>query len=519
MEFFSTIFLMLSYALLFLLLLASCLLLKIYMGKSIQSPNYPPVKGTVFDQLFYLNKLYDHQTQVAKNQPTFRLLAPSQSEIFTTDIRNIEHILKTNFDKYCKGEYNQQVLKDLLGRGIFTSDGDEWRQQRKIASFEFSKRVIRDFSYSVFRSDAAKLVRLLLELSASGQVFDMQDMLMRSSLNSILKVGFGIDQANCFELGSIFEEGAHDAFMKAFDDSNELICWRIMDPFWKIKRVLNVGSEAALKKNIRVIDSFVYNVISTKRNMLAMQRDCVEKEDVLSRFLSEYKKNPEMMSDKYLRDIILNFIAAGKDTTANALSWFFYMLCKNPLIQEKVAKEVRDVMGSKGNLDTNVDNFISAISHTALEQMHYLHAALTETLRLYPVLPMDGVRAKTDDILPDGYRVKKGDGVFYMAYAMGRMTYIWGDDAYDFRPERWLNNGVFQPQSFFKFVSFHAGPRKCLGKDFAYSQMKIICSALVHHFRFRLADDNENLTYRTMLTLQIKGGLHLYAVPRTTNTK
>ena len=60
-----------------------------------------------------------------------------------------------------------------------------------------------------------------------------------------------------------------------------------------------------------------------------------------------------------------------------------------------------------------------------------------------------------DDVLPDGFRMKKGDGLYYMAYAMGRMPYIWGDDAEDFRPERWLNNGIFQPESPFKFIAFH----------------------------------------------------------------
>jgi hypothetical protein len=67
----------------------------------------------------------------------------------------------------------------------------------------------------------------------------------------------------------------------------------------------------------------------------------------------------------------------------------------------------------------------------------------------------DGRCSEMDDILPDGYRVKKGDGVYYMAYAMGRMPYIWGGDAEEFRPERWLKNGIFQHESSFKFIAFH----------------------------------------------------------------
>lgn len=149
-------------------------MLTIIIGKSIGDPDYAPVKGTVFNQLLYFNTLHDYHAQVAKTNPTFRLLAPDQSELYTADPRNIEHILKTNFDKYSKGKYNQDIVTDLFGEGIFAVDGDKWRQQRKLASFEFSTRVLRDFSCSVFRRNAAKLVRVISEFSHQGQVFDMQ---------------------------------------------------------------------------------------------------------------------------------------------------------------------------------------------------------------------------------------------------------------------------------------------------------------------------------------------------------
>lgn len=99
----------------------------------------------------------------------------------------------------------------------------------------------------------------------------------------------------------------------------------------------------------------------------------------------ESEKDPEKMNDKYLSDIILNFMIAGKDTSANTLSWFFYMLCKNPLIQEKVAQELRDVVGNQEGVV--IDEFVVKITDATLEQMHYLHATLTETLRLYPAVP------------------------------------------------------------------------------------------------------------------------------------
>ncbi|WVZ57433.1 hypothetical protein U9M48_007819 [Paspalum notatum var. saurae] len=134
--------------------------------------------------------------------------------------------------------------------------------------------------------------------------------------------------------------------------------------------------------------------------------------------------------------------------------------------------------------------------------MHFLHAALTETLRLYLSFPLDNKQCFGEDVLPDGSSVSKGDIVYYAPYAMGRMEYLWGKDAEVFRPERWLDqNGVFQQESPFIISAFQAGPRICLGKEFAYMQMEIFAAVLLRFFVFRLRDgENASVKYRTMLT-------------------
>lgn len=100
----------------------------------------------------------------------------------------------------------------------------------------------------------------------------------------------------------------------------------------------------------------------------------------------ESEKDPANLSDQYLRDISLSFIIAGKDTSANTLTWFFYMLCKHTLIQEKVALEVKEATGAE--FTYSIDEFSLKLTQAALDKMHYLHAALTETLRLYPAVPL-----------------------------------------------------------------------------------------------------------------------------------
>ncbi|KAI3778126.1 hypothetical protein L2E82_07169 [Cichorium intybus] len=507
--YFSTQFMLALIGSLILLVIAPLAVVFVPYFKELMSNDHrPPVVGSILSMLIHLNDLFDYITLIARNHHTFRFVKPTHSEVYVADPINVEHILKTNFPNYTKGDYHKGIMGDLLGNGIFAADGDIWRHQRKLASHEFSTKVLRDFSTVVFRSNSAKLVKKVSEAAVDNQIIALQDLLMKSTLDSIFKVGFGFDLDTLSGL-----DKTSNQFRTAFDDSNSLIFSRYVDVLWRVKRYFNIGSEAALKKNIKVIDNFVYELIEHKRKQLKNGKLNGDKDDILSRFLIESKKNPTNLSDEYLRDISLSFIIAGKDTSASTLTWFFYMLCKHPLIQEKVALEVKETTGA--NYTNSIDEFSLKLTESALEKMHYLHAALTETLRLYPAVPLDGKCSENDDVLPDGFKIKKGDGVNYMAYPMGRMTYIWGEDAEEFRPERWLHDGVFQPQSPFKFTAFQGGPRICLGKEFAYRQMKIMAAFLVLFFKFRLVDESREATYRTMFTLHMDKGLDLYAQPRS----
>ncbi|KAB2020127.1 hypothetical protein ES319_D07G046100v1 [Gossypium barbadense] len=468
----------------------------------------PPIAGSMLHQLLYFNTLSDYQTSLAKKHRTYRLIMPLHSEIYTTDPANVEYILKTNFPNYGRGAHIE-IMRDLFGDGIFAVDGEKWRHQRKLASYEFSTRVLREYSTAVFRDNAAKLVAKVSTIAVANGAMDLQDLFMKSTLDSIFKVGFGVE-LNALSGSDEFA----NQFTKAFDDSNFIVFRRYVDMFWKVKRFFNIGLEAALKRNVKIIDDFIFDLIRCKREQMENEKLVREKEDILSRFLTESKRDPENMNDQYLRDIILNFMIAGKDTSAGTLTWFFYMLHKHPLVQDKVIHEIRDATQAKDNICAK--ELSRLMTDDVLDRMHYIHAAITETLRLYPAVPTDGKISVEDDVLPDGFEVKKGEGISYMAYAMGRMTYIWGEDAVEYRPERWLDeDGIFRPESPFKFTAFQAGPRICLGKEFAYRQMKIMAAVLLYLFKFRLVDERKEATYRTMFTLHMADGLHVYAFPRT----
>ncbi|CAN6324769.1 unnamed protein product [Urochloa humidicola] len=475
---------------------------------------YPPVVGTVFHQLYHVRRLHDYHTDLFRQRKTFQLLTPAgRRQIYTCDPAVVEHILRTNFANYGKGAFNYENMTDLLGDGIFAVDGDKWRQQRKIASYDFSTRALRDSSGAVFKRNAARLAGIVSGAAASGQAVEFQGLALRATMDSIFAIAFGV------ELDTLGGSGEGTRFAAAFDDASEFTLLRYVNAFWKAMRLLNVGSEAALRDRVRVVDEFVYKRIRDRARELAAdsnEQDPDSRQDMLSRFIQTATDESGTVDYKYLRDIILNIVIAGKDTTAGALEWFLYMACKHPEVQEKVREEATKATGASET--ATVEEFAQSLTDEALNKMHYLHAALTETLRLYPSVPLDNKQCFADDVLPDGSSVSKGDIVFYVPYAMGRMDYLWGADAEAFRPERWLDGGgggEFQQQSPFKFTAFQAGPRICLGKEFAYRQMKIFAAVLLRSFAFRLRDgEGATVGYRTMITLHIDQGLHLTATAR-----
>ncbi|XP_006662533.1 cytochrome P450 704C1-like [Oryza brachyantha] len=473
----------------------------------------PPVLGTVFHQLYHIRRLHDYYTELCRGHRTFRLLAaPGRRLIYTCDPAVVEHILRGNFPNYGKGPLNSEILRDLFGDGIFAVDGDKWRQQRKIASYDFSTRALRDFSGDVFKRNAAKLAGVVSGHAASNQSMDIKALLTRATMNSIFNIAFGK------ELNTLDGSGEGSRFAKAFDDAGEYTLLRYLNPFWKVARLLDVGTEAALKERIKVVDEFVYKLIRDKSDELSRTKahDPGSRDDLLSRFIQAAINDSGTVDYKYLRDIILNIVVAGKDSTAGSLAWFLYMACKHPEVQEKIFNEVMDATTtSAGDTAASVDEFLQGLTDQALNRMHYLHAALTETLRLYPSVPLENKQCFSDDLLPNGFSIRKGDAVFYMPYAMGRMEFLWGNDAEDYRPERWLDeNGVFQQESSFKFTAFQAGPRICLGKDFAYRQMKIFAAVMIRFFVFKLRDESDTVSYRTAITLAIDQGLHMMTTTR-----
>nr|XP_029119641.1 cytochrome P450 704B1 [Elaeis guineensis] len=511
-----------------IMVVISWILIHRWSQRNHKGPKTWPIIGAAIEQLRNYDRMHDWLAEYLSVSKTITVSMPFTSFTYIADPANVEHVLKTNFNNYPKGELYRSYMDVLLGDGIFNADGDMWRKQRKTASFEFASKNLRDFSTKVFREYALKLSNILCQSSINNQDMDVQDLFMRMTLDSICKVGFGV------EIGTLSPNLPDNSFAQAFDAANIIVTLRFIDPFWRIKRFLRTGSEALLEQSIKVVDEFTYDVIRKRKAEIERARASGKhkqiKHDILSRFIELGEEPDSGFSDeKSLRDVVLNFVIAGRDTTATTLSWFIYMVMTHPAVADKLYFELRAyeeerakeekvkvisyVTNDVKSFRSRVDQFAELLNYDSLGRLVYLHACITETLRLYPAVPQDPKGVLVDDVLPDGTQVKAGGMVTYVPYSMGRMEYNWGPDAASFRPERWFKNGMLQSVSPFKFTAFQAGPRICLGKDSAYLQMKMTLAILCRFFTFTLVP-NHPVKYRMMTILSMAHGLKIHVSRR-----
>lgn len=409
--------------------------------------------------------------------------------MITSNPKNVEYILKTRFENYPKGKQFSTLLGDLLGQGIFNVDGDLWKFQRKMASMELGSISVRSYALEIITNEIqSRLIPLLSFFEKESKILDLQDVFRRFSFDTICQFSFGLDPG-CLDLSLPISE-----MENSFDQASKLSAERAMSVsplIWKIKRLLNLGSEKKLKEAIKSLDSLAKQVIDQKR-----KNGFFTHKDLLSRFMGT------LDDDKYLRDIVISFLLAGRDTVSSSLTCFFWLLAQNPQVKEKIQQESDRVMGK-----TKVNQDIATFQQ--IQKMTYLQAAIYESLRLYPPVQFDSKFCLEDDILPDGTIVKKGTRVTYHPYAMGRMERIWGHDCLEFKPERWLqNDGVFKRINPFDYPVFQAGVRVCLGKDMALMEMKSIALALIRQFEIQVnVPKGELPRFVPGLTATVRGGL------------
>lgn len=477
------------------------------------TPKYylPVFRNTLYVLLRQTRRIYDFLLEESRRHGgrpwRLKVLGRPPTVVFATE-QAAEDILKTHFENFVKGPFTSMALEDVLGQGIFAVDGTQWLHQRKTASHLFSLQMMRGSMEQVVRSHTALLCERLTRLAQTDETVNLKRLLDVFTMDIFTKIGFGVDVQG---LQSPLE---HHAFLDAFERASQLILFRMQQPMWlwRLKRWLSLGFERQMKSDLQLINGTIYGIIS--KSIEAKTQDAAARKDLISLFLEKdgatyangerAPPNPQLM-----RDMAISFIAAGRDTTSQGMSWFVLMMNRYPEALKKIRQEIAD------QLPALAQGREAVPSMADVEKLTYLEAAIKESLRLNPVVAVTTRTAAKDTLMYDGTLIKEGTRVVLSAYAMGRLETVWGLDAAQYKPERWLDpeTGRLLYVSPFKFPVFLAGPRTCLGLSFAMMEMKIALAAVLAKFDVVTTRDPFAFTYRASVTNSIRGPMEVRIRP------
>lgn len=413
-----------------------------------------------------------------------------------------------------------------MGDGIFTvrhgtdaeDKGHSWQKQRKIAAHIFTRQNFNMGMQEVFVNKGHRFCELLAQPAADGNPVDMQQKFFCYTMDSIMEIFFG---GKADTLG-----GAENVYAQAYDKTHQSLVKFVFTSmaFLALSQSLpwpfgtNSGLAArfceacspthfAFRQALKTLHAESHRIVGACRKdpKLAGRRD------LLALFVQAEGK--ENFSDEWLRDVVLNFVIAGRDTTACTLSWLFYILATHPDIQAKVCAEIDEMLPPGAEISTK---------SLAPSQMPYLNAVLYETLRLYPPVPTDFKEAAQADTLPDGTHVPQYAKLVFSPYVMGRDPARYPDPE-TVRPERWI---PFQEPQPHEFPVFQAGPRICLGMQMAVFEAKVVTSMLLQKYTFEMAPgEAEKIHYLSLaVTMSIcnseaQDSHNLWIVPKARETR
>ncbi|XP_068664622.1 cytochrome P450 86B1-like [Aristolochia californica] len=486
-----------------------------------KGPMLWPVVGIIPSFVVHSGHIHEWVTDAAnKAGGTFPIRALTFARLFgviTVDPSVIEYVLKTRFKNFPKGEYYRERFAELLGDGIFNADDEVWKEQRRAATAEIHTARFVDHSVkSIEELVRNKLLKLLEKLAKSNQSVDLQDVLLRFTFDNICTAAFGVDP------GCLALDLPEVPFARAFEQATEYTLFRFMVPpfVWKTMRFFCFGTEKFLRESVKVVHQFAEKCVIDRRIECQKLGGLEGRFDLLSRLIqaqvSDAKSVNYRFSDKFLKDLCISFILAGRDTSSVALAWFFWLVHKHPEVEKRIMAEITEII-SKRKKEGPVTEQEPVFSIEELKKMVYIQAALSEALRLYPSVPIDFKEVLEDDVFPDGTPIKKGAKVLYSMYSMGRTEAIWGKDCREFRPERWIKDGQFMSENQFKYAVFNAGPRLCIGKNFAYMQMKMVAASILLKYSV-CVDEGHVVAPKITTTLYMKHGLQVTFKPRVAHT-
>lgn len=419
-------------------------------------------------------------------QPAFFLNGPEM----------IRDVLVVNHQKYHKGRALKRA-KALLGEGLLTNEGSEHLRQRRMIQPAFHRQRIAEYARSMIGFGE----KMSSEWS-DGETRDIDREMMRLTLQIVGKTLFSSDvESEADEVGT------------AMTTIVELFNFLLL-PFSDWLRNLPLPQSKRFRNARATLDNIIYGMIAERR------KTGEDKGDLLSMLLAARDEDDgKPMTDEQIRDEALTLFLAGHETTANALTWTWFLLSQNPEKEAKLQAELDRVLGGDATVKERVESAtcegtlvntrVSAIRLPTVDDvpnLRYTEAVLAESMRLYPPAWAIGRLAiKPHEIR--GFKIPVGALILISPYVTQRDCRFWPQPD-EFIPERWETQSIKEAGQKNIYLPFGGGVRRCIGESFAWTEGILLIATLARKWRLKLVPE-QRTDLQPMITLRPRYGMKM----------
>jgi cytochrome P450 len=386
----------------------------------------------------------------------------------------IRQVLQERAALYDKETRSSGKIRDLTGLGLLTANGEMWRRQRKLVQAGFFPAAVDGFVQDMSAATAAMLERWR-PYAGSGRPLDVASEMMRLTYTIVGRTLFSADVTADADEVERAVEGllAHT--------------YRRLESIESPPLFLPTRGNRRFKEALATLDRVVYRIISARRNGEGGRRP-----DLLDILLREQDEDTgERMDDPQLRSEVVTLLLAGHETTANTLTWAFYLLARDPGAMERVHEEALSVLGDR------------VPEPEDLPSLSYTGRVIRESMRLFPPIWAMERRAIAEDVL-GGFRIPAGSTVVISPWVTHRHPSFW-DEPESFDPERFTREAsADRPQ--LAYLPFGGGPRFCIGSHFGLSEALVITAMVLRHWRLRLVPEHP-VVPQPGITLRAREGI------------
>ncbi|MFH7027550.1 MAG: cytochrome P450 [Heteroscytonema crispum UTEX LB 1556] len=393
---------------------------------------------------------------------------------------DIKHVLQENHKNYHKS-LGYQKLESFLGQGLLTSEDDVWRRDRKLMQPAFHRDRISGFSQTMINATEAMLERWK-GFASRGEAINVTAEMMRLTLTIVCLTLFTSDISD--EASDVGQ-----ALTVVLRHANNRI-----SSLFPLPENFPTEENYRFQQALKTLDRVVYNLINERR------QSGEDTGDLLSMLVfARDEETGESMSEKQLRDEVMTIFLAGHETTANALSWTWYLLSKHPDVERRLDAELKEVLG--GRVPTLFD----------LKNLKYTLQVLNETMRLYPpVWEIGRENIGTDQL--GGYDIPSNSTIILSAYVTHRHPDFW-ENPEGFDPERFSpEHSGNRPQ--YAYFPFGGGPRTCIGNNFALMEAQLVIADIAQKYRLELVPGHV-VEPEPMITLRPRNGILMTLHPKS----